>query len=84
MTLASSTGAVPTALAGHASTGARPEDSEHHRQPTPHADAPAEALGRDPEDAATLAQGVLTAIARLLGRQAAREWLQTQGAEHGA
>jgi hypothetical protein len=34
---------------------------------------------RDPKDTASLADEVLMAIARLLGRQAAREWFRADG-----
>ena len=39
----------------------------------------AEAIRREPTDTATLADKVLVAIARLLGRQAAREWFEAEG-----
>ena len=39
---------------------------------------------RDPKDTPHLVHEVLVAIARLLGRQAAREWFQRQGAHDGA
>ena len=37
------------------------------------------AAERYPRDTATLADKVLVAIARLLGRQAAREWFEAEG-----
>ena len=53
-----------------------PEDSD---RPAPRPDARAETIRRDPTDTATLAEEVLTALARLLGRQVAREWFRVEG-----
>ena len=58
--------------------------SEDSDRPAPSPDARAETIRRAPTDTTTLAEEVLTALARLLGRQLAREWFAAQGAEHGA
>ena len=59
-------------------------DPADHDPPAPSPDARTETIKRDPRDTATLADEVCAAIARLLGRQAAREWFHAQEAEHGA
>lgn len=55
----------------------RSQPDDRHR-PAPSANARVEAARHDPSDAATLADEVRVGIARLLGRQAAREWFQAE------
>jgi hypothetical protein len=57
---------------------------EGRDRPAPGPDARVEVIRRDPSNTSTLADEVVGAIARLLGRQAAREWFHAQEAEHGA
>ena len=57
-------------------TQSEPEDCD---QSTPNTAARMETTRRDPKDTATLADEVLVSIARLLGRQAAREWFRAEG-----
>jgi hypothetical protein len=58
-------------------TRSHPED-RHRSAPRP--GARVEVIRHDPKATDTLADEVLVALARLLGRQAAREWFQAQGA----
>jgi hypothetical protein len=44
----------------------------------------AQHVRRDPSNTSTLADEAVGAIARLLGRQAAREWFHAEEAKHGA
>jgi hypothetical protein len=48
-------------------------------RPAPGPDARAETIRHHPRDTATLADEVLVALARLLGRQAAWEWFGAEG-----
>jgi hypothetical protein len=54
----------------------QPKD-RHRSAPSP--DARAETIRRNRTDTATRAEEVLTALARLLGRQFAREWFRAEG-----
>jgi hypothetical protein len=60
-----------------------PPQPEDRYQPAPSPDGRVEVIRHDPKATDTLADEALVAIARLLGRQAAREWFHAQGAEHG-
>ena len=60
----------------HLTQTQQPEDPD---PPAPNPDARAETIRHNLTDTATLADKVLVAIARLLGRQAAREWFEAEG-----
>ena len=67
-------------LAKHLSlTQTAPSQPEDRHRSAPSPDARAETIRRDRTDTATRAEEVVGAIARLLGRQAAREWFRVEG-----
>jgi hypothetical protein len=65
-------------------TQTAPSQPENRHRLAPGPDARVEVIRRDPRDIATLADEVVGSIARLLGRQAAREWFHAEEAKHGA
>jgi len=60
-------------------TQTAPSQPEDRHRPAPSPDARAETITCNPTDTATRAEEVVGAIARLLGRQAAREWFRVEG-----
>jgi hypothetical protein len=56
----------------------RSQPQDRHRS-APNPGACVETTRRDPSDTTTLADEVVRAIARLLGRQLAREWYRAEG-----